>query len=135
MLKGFTIWPVLLLSIVACSPDESSEKSNLLEDRTFVHLFFSSEQECLEAQPEPDFFHNCHQEVNFFGNNEVTIMLTDVWWKGKYTIQEKRVILSFEPNYEIPDGKINFELVEEGKLLKLDNSTIWKEIHDDDIWQ
>lgn len=88
----------------------------------------------MENQPEPDFFINCHQQVDFYKDNIVDIMLTDIIWRGTYRIEGNIVILSFEPSYEIPDGEIIFEIINPAKLLHTEHGTVWKKISGNSIW-
>lgn len=107
----------------------------MLKNKSFVYLFFETEKECYENQPEPDFFQNCHQQVDFYDENMVELMLTDIIWRGTYHMEGSRVILNFEPNYEIPDGEVVFEVINGSKLLRTDNDTVWKKISGNSIWR
>lgn len=88
----------------------------------------------MDSQPEPDFFENCHQQVDFYKDNKVEIMLTDIYWRGTYSLQGNLVILKFDPNYEIPDGEIIFEIINPAKILNSENGTVWKKISGNSIW-
>lgn len=125
----------LLLFSASCTKDSPPEKENILENKSFVYLFFETEKECYENQPEPDFFQNCHQQVDFYEDDIVEIMLTDIIWRGIYEIKDNLVILTFEPNYEIPNGIVIFEKLNGSQLLKVDNNTIWKKMTGDSIWE
>lgn len=125
---------LILMAITACSPVTKSGKENMFNNKTFVHLFFNTEEECRAAQPEPDFFINCFQQLDFLNDQKVRIMLTDLLWDGTYKIQGNLIILSFEPNYEIPSGEIVFEIQESGQLIKSDDNSIWKEVSGNSIW-
>lgn len=133
-MKSKTTLLLLLLCLTSCSGEDDSTHENFLQDQTYVHLFFQSEKECIDGQPEPDFFYNCHQQVNFLQNNTVEIILTDIIWRGRYEIKMNTIILYFEPNFEIPDGEIKFEILHSTKLLNLDHSTVWKKVNGDSIW-
>lgn len=117
-----------------CTHIATSNRENKFKNKVFVHLFFNSEQECIDSQPEPDFWYNCHQQLDFLEENKVQIMLTDIIWQGTYKIQKDLVILSFEPNYEIPSGEIIFEIVNSSKLINTENNTIWKKVSGNSIW-
>ena len=126
------ILAVILLG--ACAHVPPPFRENVLANKTYVYLFFKTEQECMENQPEPDFFINCHQQVDFYKDNIVDIMLTDIIWRGTYRIEGNIVILSFEPSYEIPDGEIIFEIINPAKLLHTEHGTVWKKISGNSIW-
>ncbi len=106
----------------------------MLKNKSFVYLYFPTLQECLDAQPDPDFFMNCHQQVDFYSGKKVEIMLTDIYWRGTYEIIGHLVVCTFEPNPEIPEGEIVFELLNPAKLLLLENGTVWKKISGKSIW-
>jgi len=68
-----------ILVLVSCSPGGLPAKDNMLKNKSFVHLYYPSEKECMDSQPNPDFFQNCHQQVDFYKNNRVEIMFTDIY--------------------------------------------------------
>lgn len=133
MAKNITLLFFVLL-LISCSHEEYSAKEKMLINTTYAHLFFETEEECLEAQPEPDFFINCHQQVDFHQNNVVEIMLSDIIWRGKYELKNNTVILTFEPNFEIPDGEIRFEILNSLWLFNLESETLWEKVTGDSIW-
>src|SRR5680860_457816 len=110
------IYLLILIVISACSQVGITGRENIFKNKTFVHLYFETEEECIASQPEPDFFYNCNQQLDFLKDKKVQIMLT------------------FEPNSEIPDGKIIFEILNPTKLLKTDDHTIWKKMNGNSIW-
>lgn len=126
---------IFIFLLISCSHGGSSSKEKMLINTTYVHLFFDSEKECLDAQPEPDFFYNCHQQLDFYPNNNVEIMLSDIIWRGNYETQKNTVILTFEPNYEIPDGEIRFEILNSNWLFNVENETLWKKVTGNTIWE
>ncbi len=123
-----------VLLLASCTHVPPPFHENILANKSYVYLFFSTEKECLENQPEPDFFINCHQQVDFYKNSVVEIMLTDIIWSGTYKIEGNIVILTFEDSYEIPDGEIIFEIINPAKLLLTENGTVWKKISGNSIW-
>lgn len=134
-MKPKSVFFILILALIsACSQVGISGRETIFEDKTFVHLYFETEEDCLASQPEPDFFYNCHQQLDFLKDKKVQIMLTDVLWNGEYKLKGDTVILTFEPNYEIPSGEIIFEIINPTKLLKSDDQTIWKKISGNSIW-
>lgn len=126
---------LILMLITACSQVGSTAKESMFQNKSFVHLFFETEQECLDAQPDPDFFYNCHQQVDFLKDRKVRIMLTDILWDGTYKLQGDLLILEVEPNFEIPKGKIVFEVINPTRLIKTDDNTLWKKLNGDSIWK
>jgi len=61
-------------------------------------------------------------------------MLTDILWIGEYKLEGDTIILTFEPNNEIPNGEIIFEILNPTKLLKTDDHTIWKKMKGNPIY-
>lgn len=129
------IFLLVLLAITACSQVGTSARENMFKNKSFVHLFFETEEECLASQPEPDFFYNCHQQLDFLKYKKVQIMLSDIIWIGQYKLEGDKIILTFEPNYEIPDGEIILEILNPSTLLKTDDQTIWKKMKGNSIWK
>lgn len=118
----------------ACTHVPPPFNENILANKSYVYLFFSTEKECMENQPDPDFFINCHQQVDFYKNSVVEIMMTDIIWSGTYKIEGNTVILTFENSFEIPDGEIIFEIINPSRLLLTENGTVWKKISGNSIW-
>jgi len=128
------IFLVILIVVSACSQVAVTGRENIFKNKTFVHLYFETEEECIASQPEPDFFYNCNQQLDFLKDKKVQIMLTDILWIGEYKLEGDTIILTFEPNSEIPDGEIIFEIINPTKLLKSDDHTIWKKMNGNSIW-
>lgn len=128
------IMVISFLLLLACSRGESSAKEEILINTTYAHIFFNSEKECLDAQPEPGFFYNCHQQLDFYANNKVEIMLSDIIWRGEYQIEKNTVTLTFEPNYEIPQGEMKFKILYPNWLVNLKTQTLWEKVTGDSIW-
>ncbi|MFO7719690.1 MAG: hypothetical protein R6W85_04530, partial [Gillisia sp.] len=106
MKQKIPVFLLILMLIPACSQVGTSARENMFQNKSFVHLYFETEKECMDAQPEPDFFYNCHQQIDFMKNKKVRIMLTDILWDGTYQVQGDLLILKFTPNFEIPTGEI-----------------------------
>ena len=124
---------ILLLSFTSCNRLSAPGQEKQFEDKSYVRLFFNSEKECMDAQP-PDFFINCHQQVDFLKNNEVEIMLTDVIWRGAYEVVNEKIIISMESNFEVPSGEIIFEVKNNTLLIKADDKTEWRKMKGNSIW-
>ncbi|HSI71253.1 MAG TPA: hypothetical protein VK941_13540 [Gillisia sp.] len=139
MIRKITFALAFLLLTTACSRVTPPAKENMLKNKSFVYLFVSTEKECLESQPEPGFFYNCHQQVDFYKDNNVEIMLTDIIYRGKYEMQGNTVILTFEPAPEIPNGVFLFEVLNGAKLLELNHEIeqekVWTKISGNSIWR
>ena len=118
----------------SCSKNDIPVRENMLVNSSFVYLYFPTLKECMEAQPDPDFWINCHQQVDFYPGNRADIMLTDIYYRGTYRIMGNLVVLTFEPGPEIPDGEIVFQMLNPSKLLYLDNGTVWKKMSGNSIW-
>lgn len=128
-------YTVLLLSLifVSCNKLSTQGQTKQFEDKSYVRLFFNSEQECLDAQP-PDFFINCHQQIDFYKENRVDVMLSDIIWIGTYEVVNKQIIISMEPNFEVPSGEIIFEVKNNTLLIKTDDRTQWRKMKGNSIW-
>ncbi len=134
MEKNISLIFLIVLLTVSCNPIMSPGIENKFQNKTFIHLFYQDEEECMDSQP-PDFFYNCHAQIDFLKNNRVEILLTDIIWIGEYTVEGKEMILIFEPNYEIPEGILIFEIINSSTLRNLKNDTIWKKMKGNSIWR
>ncbi len=134
-MKAKSVFFLLILIVIsACSKVAITGRENIFKNKTFVHLYFETEEECIASQPEPDFFYNCHQQLDFLKDKKVQIMLTDIIWIGDYKLEGDTIILTFEPNNEIPNGEIIFEILDPTKLLKTNDQTIWKKVDGNSIY-
>ena len=134
-MKNFITISCVILLLGSCSPHAIPVKEKMLVNKSFVYLYFQTQQECMDAQPDPDFFINCHQQVDFYKDNVADIMLSDIYHRGTYQIMGNIVVLSFEPGPEIPNGEIVFEMLNPAKLLNLEHGTVWKKISGNSIWE
>lgn len=134
-MKGWSSYICVIMLVLhsGCSRVESGAAENKYKNQTFIHLYFETEEDCLAAQP-PDFFINCHQQVDFLDNNRVHLMLSDIIWEGEYSVERRMIILSFEPNFEIPTGEVYFQEVNGSTLIKVDDNTQWKKMRGNSIW-
>ena len=123
----------LFLLASFCEREVHPNKNFEFENETFIYLHFKTEQQCLDAQPS-DFFINCHSELTFLENNQVEIILTDIIWRGEYQIIRNTIITNFHNNPEIPEGTLVFQIINNSKLKKLDDKTIWKKKNGESIW-
>lgn len=125
----------IIIFLVGCTTNDVPARENMLKNKSFVYLYYPTLKECLEAQPDPEFFINCHQQVDFYPNKRADIMLTDIYYRGTYRIQGNLVVLTFEPGGEIPDGEITFQMLNPTKLLHLEHGNVWKKISGRSIWE
>lgn len=129
------VYIILVLFIAqSCKPETVPGQEKRFQNKSFVYSFYDSEEECLDSQP-PDFFINCHQQVDFYKYNQVEIMLSDIIWRGEYHVENNTMILTFEPNFEIPDGIIVFEIKSNSVLKHVSNGTKWKKMNGNSIWK
>ncbi len=134
-MKPKSVFFLLILTLItACSQLGTTGKENIIKNNSFVHLYFETEEDCLASQRDPDFFYNCHQQLDFLNDKKVQIMLTDLLWMGEYKLEGDTIILTFKANNEIPSGEILFEIVNAHQLVKSDDQTIWKKISGNSIW-
>ena len=130
---------VLLVSItsITCSSDDTSSAptpSYNFENQTFIFLLSQTEKECIDAQPNPDFFINCHKQIDFLENRQVNILLTDILHSGTYSLKDGMLILNFEANSEIPQGEITFEIITSSQIKNVDDNTMWSKMKGNSIW-
>lgn len=123
----------LFLMASFCERDDFPKKDLELENETFIYLHFKTEKQCLDAQPS-DFFINCHSELTFLENNKAEIILTDIIWRGDYQIIKKNIIINFHNNPEIPEGSLVFKIINNSKLKKVDDNTMWNRKNGESIW-
>lgn len=133
MKKKITYIAIVLAIFTSCNKLNTPGQEKQFENKSYVRLFFDSEEECQDAQP-PDFFINCHQQVDFYKDNLVEIMISDIIWRGTYVVVNKKIIISMEPNFEIPSGEIIFEVKNNTLLIKTNDRTEWRKMKGNSIW-
>lgn len=125
---------ILILFSTACNQMSAPGKEKQFENKSYVNLFFPTEKECMDSQP-PDFFINCHQQVDFYENNRAEIMLSDIIWIGTYYVENKILTIEFDSNFEVPDGEIKFLILNNNALMRISDNTVWKKIKGNSIWK
>ncbi len=120
----------LAISSLSCSNDNHSGNSELV-GKTFDHLFFETEQECIAAQTNPDFFTNCHEEIKFIDDETAQIMITDMVLSAHYTLEGNTINLYFS---ETETPALVFEIINNTSLKQSSNNTIWNQRTGDSIW-
>ncbi len=123
----------LFLMASFCERNDLPKDKFNLEDETFIYLHFKTEKQCLDSQP-TDFFINCHSEITFMENGFVEIILTDIIWRGEYTVVNKSIIITFEYNHEVPGETLVFQIINNSKIKRVDNKTVWERMTGDSIW-
>lgn len=134
-MKKIITYSIIIMILGSCSHNAVPVKENMLKNKSFVYLYYPTLKECLNAQPDPDVFQNCHQQVDFYADKKVEIMFSDIYYRGTYKILGDLVVLTFEPSHEIPKGEIVFEMLNPAKLLFLKEGTVWKKMSGGDIWK
>ena len=117
-----------------CSNDDDNSQQSELIGKTFDHLFFETEQECIDAQSDPDFFINCHQELSINDNENAEIILTDIIYSVKYSVEnDKLIIHSNATTFEFQND-LTFELINITSLKLLSNNSTWNERVGNTLW-
>lgn len=132
-MKKYLILSVLGTILLSCS-DEDNENRSEFVSKTFDHLFFKTEQECIDAQPVPDFFINCHRQLHIVDDENVEIMLTDIIYSTNYTIKNNKIIIYSSSNTMEFQNDLIFEIVDPTTLKLTEDNTIWKVRIGDSIW-
>ncbi len=133
-MKSFLITGSVIMLLISCSKNDIPVRENMLINKSFVYLYYPNIQDCMDSQTDPDFFINCHQQVDFYSGKRVEIMLTDIYYRGTYKIMGDLIVLTFEPGPEIPDGEIIFQMLNPAKLLHSESGTVWKKVSGNSIW-
>ncbi len=123
----------LFLVVSFCEREEHPGKEIIFENTTFIYKYFKTEKECNDAQTS-DFFINCHSQLNFMEDGVAEIIITDIIWRGEYRVIKKSIILTFLNNPEIPEETLVFKILNENKLKRIDDKTIWERLEGDSIW-
>jgi len=134
MYKKLLLFFVLLVLATGCSRIPPPVKNHILKNKSFVYLFFETEAECMENQPDPDFFINCYQQVDFLEDNKVRIVLTDIIHDGTYRIESNKIILTLNDTYEVPSGILEFEYLNPNLIYNLESKTYWKRLKGNSVW-
>ncbi len=134
MKKRYFVSFIIVLLLFGCSNDDDFIQQIQLSGKTFDHLLFDTEQKCIDAQPDPNFFINCHQEISFIDKTNATIIFTDIVYPVTYRIDSNVITINSDIEN---DGFLNslvFEIISSSSIRLLDNDTIWNERKGDSIW-
>ena len=133
MKKYFSLLTAILL--ISCSNSDRSNENSAAESeltgKTYDYLLFESEQECINAQPDPNFFLNCHREIHFVDDRNAQIMLTDMVIPVKYTIEANKIVIDFSTDQS---STLTFEKVNSSSLKLLNDDSVWNERTGESIW-
>lgn len=133
-MRKYLILTFLGLVLLSCSDDDDDLNRHDFVGKTFDHLFFETEQECLDAQPDPDFFMNCHQQLDFLDEEKAEIMLSDIIYSTTYSVDNNRItVYSTEDTYEFREDLV-FKIINPSTLKLTRDDTIWKEREGDSPW-
>ncbi len=123
----------LFLLVSFCEREEHVKSDRDFANQTFVYKYFKTEKECMDSQTS-DFFINCHAQINFLDHGEAEIMVSDIIWRGEYNVIKNSIVLTFPNNFELPDETLVFKILNNKKLKRVDNHTIWEKFNGNSIW-
>lgn len=132
-MKWWFLFLLIAITFLSCSSDDNVHES-VYVGKTFDFLFFETQQECLDAQTDPSFFINCHQELNFIDTEKARIVLTDIVYKINYSIFNNRIRIHSSANITEFQDDIFFKRISDSSLIRLDNNTIWYERDGESVW-
>lgn len=125
---------IILTTIIIFSNCSNDDEQSKFVGQLYAHKYFETYQDCLDAQPDPNFFINCSQNLNFIDNTQVEIIITDIKYTVNYEIKNNEIILfPGERTYEIGDG-LTFEIIDDKTLKSIDYNSIWELVEVDSIW-
>lgn len=133
-MKTYFLSSLIGILLLSCSSDDNSEASKFI-GKTFDYVYFETEQECLDAQPDPNFFINCHQELSFIDNENAEIMLTDIMYSINYTIDNDNIIIHAHSRTLEFQNDIIFKIMTNASLKHIDNNTIWNTRTGNTLWE
>lgn len=121
------ILSTLILTLFASAISLAASNSKwFLEDRSYTYELFPTPEACLGAREESGRFFNCSQDVSFFKNGQVTLMMTDIMDVGTYEILGSQVIISFKNPSDAPSRMV-FQMDSTRQQLTLEGpNTKWR---------
>jgi hypothetical protein len=124
-MKKYFICLLVGITLLSCTKDKFPERKKFV-GKTFDHIFYETEQDCIDSQTDPNFFINCHQELTF-NNNNSEIMLTDIIYTANYSVKNNRIFIhANSETLEFPNDLI-FEIINTSSLKLISDNTIWNE--------
>ena len=122
-MKKYFLLLLIGITLLNCSNDDNSEQSKFI-GKTFDYLFFETEQECINTQPDPTFSLNCHREIRFINKEIAEIILTDILYSVNYTIDESKIIIHSSPHTFEFQNDIIYEKISDSSIQRLENNTV-----------
>lgn len=132
-MKKYLLLSLIGTLLLSCANDDNAETNEFI-GKTFVYLFFETEQECINAQPDPNFFLNCHQELSFIDKETAEIIFTDIIYQINYRIEKNKIVIYSSSNTFGSQDDIVFEIINSASLKYIDNNTIWNELTGNTLW-
>ena len=133
-MKNYFLILFIGITLFNCSSDDDNSQQSELIGKTFDHLFFETEQECIDAQSDPNFFINCHQELSIIDNENAEIILTDNIYAVKYSIENGKLIIHSNATTAEFQNDLIFELINISSLKLISNNSIWNERIGNTLW-
>jgi len=132
-MKKYYLLTILGILILSCSNDDNSQQSEFV-GKTFDHLHFETEQDCINAQSNPNFFINCHQELSFIDSEKANIILTDIMYSVNYTVENDKIIIHAHSRTFEFQNDIIFEVIDNASLKFTAYNSFWNERIGNSIW-
>lgn len=132
-MRNYFLFLFIGIAFLSCTKDDDMQHSELI-GKTFDHLFYATEQDCLNAQPDPNSFINCHQELSINDNENAVIILTDIIYAVKYSMEKGKLIIHANAKTVEFHNDLTFELIHTSSLKLLSNNSIWNERVGDSLW-
>ena len=133
-MKNYFLILFIGITLFNCSSDDDNSQQSELIGKTFDHLFFETEQECIDTQSDPNFFINCHQELSIIDNENAEIILTDNIYAVKYSIENGKLIIHSNATTAEFQNDLIFELINISSLKLISNNSIWNERIGNTLW-
>ena len=133
-MKNYFLILFIGITLFNCSSDDDNSQQSELIGKTFDHLFFETEQECIDAQSDPNFFINCHQELSIIDNENAEMILTDNIYAVKYSIENGKLIIHSNATTAEFQNDLIFELINISSLKLISNNSIWNERIGNTLW-
>jgi len=132
-MKQYFLLTLLGVLLLSCSNEDNAQHSEFI-GKTFDHLHFQTEQECIDAQSNPNFFINCHQELSFIDSEKANIMLTDIMYSVNYTVANDKIILhAHSRTFEFQNDMV-FEIIDNASLKLPTYNSFWNERIGNSLW-
>ena len=119
----YVVLLVIPIALAGCDVFGASERF-FAEDQTYEHRFFETYEACLAAQPDPNFFINCSQWVDFYTDGRVELTLTDIINPGTYRIKGTTITLTMAPSPEVSEA-VTFTLAEDEQSIVDEFGVVW----------